>query len=277
MPARAGGAAASAAAIIRRGYVSRTTKGKGKVWRKRAAKAGGARGITSSIRGDFNRFLAADPFPPYCYKKLTYTGLVKPLTIAGQFYAGISFKWKLNALCDPYSTTGAAASTANHAPYGFTSMCSANGPYLRYKVKGVTIEITGRDPNQDTGVHIIAAVFGVSDSSSTTDSAYYDTLVQRPNTAMKFLTGTGSQQVHIKQYFPMNKLFEMTKSQYKNDVTTTTAGWNGAPQSIVRLEVNAVDPRGAGAATDMLADIKIHYHVQFYQRFTQANDNPANV
>lgn len=213
-----------------------------------------------NLRGMFGKFDDPNPFPLNLASKLTYTEILQVAGTNNLNTVGTTYYFNLNSLFDPYTAVG------GHQPYGFDQLCNSTGPYTRYKVNGVMVTITAMDPNADTTTNICVAVHPPGLSADTMLGLTLDQVNEKSNCITKYISNTGSQSRTIKQFFPMYKLFNVTKSQFNNDITNTTGPYNGNPGSMPTLEVGCCDPRAPAAATSVMLKVKLDYYAMFYER-----------
>lgn len=209
--------------------------------------------------GLWGNYLDAHPFPPTLRAKLTYTD---NFTLASAAITGNCNNvgtYNLNGLFDVDAGAG------GHQPLGFDQLCSANGPYYRYKVIGVEIDVTFVNPSADTATVCCVNIRNPG-SAFTLAGNNYSTIAEKQQCVTKFCNKNGNEKVRIKKYFPMHTLINITKSQYDNDMTSFSAQYSANPASIPQCEIGMCNPRAG--ASDVFAMFKINYTVEFYQRAT---------
>lgn len=207
---------------------------------------------------------ANDPFPPMCMKTMTYAAthqLHINNAIGTANFSSEERVWKLNSPVDPY--VGITPSVLNTSAYGMTEMASL---YNRYKVFGVLVEIQFFDPNEDG---LVAGVLfnNPSNGSNQLLNSSIGSVEKKPQGWTSSLANTGSQKLNFRQYYPMHQLFNLTKSQYANDIENTTSGTASDPATNAWVNICMADSN-ARANTDLYMQytIRLTYYTQFYQR-----------
>lgn len=208
-------------------------------------------------------FRKNDPFPAMCLKRMVYATRGQfALTRDGTtlFGSGLDQVFNLNTPWDPST---AITGETNVAAYGMTEMISL---YNRYKVHGVLVEVQFFDPSTD-GLVCGILFNNPSNLSATLAGKTIGAIEKRPMAWASSLANSGSQKLNFKQYFPMNKLFNLTKSQYKNDIENTTSDTNNKPATLVQMRMNVADSSAAASGTVYMNYVlKLTYFTQFYQR-----------
>lgn len=217
-------------------------------------------GIKRGIKGPLGRFDDMNPFPPQLYCKLGYSDTLTLSTTNLANTCGATLYMGLNTLYDPYLAAG------GHQPYGFDQLCAAAGPYLRYKVNACLVEMEFFSPSA-VDAHACIALHNVSDyaAGSTITVLTLNTIREKSNTQIRQVSTSGKRSVKVKQYIPINIMFEWTKEQFRTEMGSSTGAYNGNPGSIAAIEIGACDPRG-NAQSSILCDFRITYYGLFYER-----------
>lgn len=225
--------------------------------RNRNTAAAAASGITEPAQVGLPRFLNLDPFPPIMHRKLAYSQVVR-LTSGSGGLSGTSQVFRANSLYDP-DLTG-----TGHQPYGFDQLCSATGPYSRYKVCGAVITARVTAPALDDGVWVAVAIHNPG-SSATIAGLSLDTIAEKHNTKVMYISGTGEQEkVHTIKMPNLATYCNLTKQQFDTDKDNFTAAYNGNPGSVLRVEYTAVEPFVDSVGVTLL--VNIEYDATFYTR-----------
>lgn len=215
---------------------------------------------------------ANDPFPPKCFKRMTYCGtgqlVIQNGILGTSNFANVGgdVVWRLNSPYDPY--IGVAASL-NTSAYGMTEMASL---YNRYKVFGCLIEIQFYDPSALGDTRADGLVLGlILNNPSNTDTVTGLSIAaveRRPQGWTSTLADSGKQSLNFRQYLPMHTAFNVTKLQYAVDLENTTAATNSDPGSVPTLHLSMADSnaRSDSSVLYMNYTIKLTYFTQFYQR-----------
>lgn len=207
---------------------------------------------SATIRGPFRDYIARDPFPPSMFRKVTYSANVVLGTPATSLF-GTQSVYNLNGLYDVDAGVG------GHQPYGFDELMML---YEKYKVNGVLLNITINDPGAD-GVIVGMQVTPPSSSYSLTGKSL-DEIDEQPMSIVRRVNNTGSQKVHVKQYFPMHRILGLTPLQFKADLSEYTGNAATNPGSIPLFKIAALNI--AGTATAVSVTIKFTFYSQFYRR-----------
>lgn len=217
-------------------------------------------------RGSFAMFNDPNPFPSTLKCKLVYAGEDVLSTNTGATTCGTDYTWRLNSIRDPY--TGASG-PYNDGCYNFGKLLSASGPYTRYKVNAVLIDILAYDPagTSSDSTEVCAMITNPSSSSTISAVAPYD-LDKMPMSVVKRVSDSGSQRRRIKQYLPMYQAFGWSKEQFRADKDNTTAAYNSDPGSIPLLHVAVANARAANPATSVMLRVKLTYFCELYGRIT---------
>lgn len=216
-------------------------------------------GAGGSLSIPFKNFSSRHPFPINMWTKFTYTESLF-LANGATNTVGTTYKLGLNALWDVYLAAG------GHQPYGFDSLVSANGPYYRYKVWSVRLDLEFYDPSADSGIQICCAVHNpVSYAAGATISGLsIDQVSEKHNTFTKYISSTGAQTVRVSRVFPMHQLFNLTKAQFANDISTTTGSNAGNPASTPVLEIGILDSRSNTCS--VMVKGMLTFNTQLYDR-----------
>lgn len=210
-------------------------------------------------------FRSNDPFPPRCFKTMTYSasGQLDLITAGTANFSSSEYAWVLNSVADPF--LGTLPGNLNTACYGMTEMAAI---YNRYKVNGVLIEVQFFDPSVD-GL-VLGLLFNNPSNSEVLTGKSIGTVEKRPQGWTSTLANTGSQKMNFKQYFPMNVLGNITKSQFKNDITNWTAATTGSPATIPLMQLCMADSSARNPATPITLycafTIRLSYFTEFYAR-----------
>lgn len=218
-----------------------------------------AKGGLARTRGIVPLFKRADPFPLHKFYKLRYTGLYQ-LTIGATGTFGTMQSMRLNSLFDP-DLTG-----SGHQPYGYDQIAAV---YNRYKVYGAKVVSRTFAPSNQV-IAVGAIVTTPSDSSDTIASLDIQTVQEKNNCALWYLTNTGNQRVTKTQYFKMHQVMGITKAQFTTDLDNTTAAIGGNPGDACYISFAACSPNAGESSKTVFIEIDITYSVMLYDRKTLA-------
>lgn len=219
-------------------------------------------------RGSMSKYIDINPLPPTMYTKFVYNASdIISSGSSGSTLVATAYEFLLNGLQDPYvGVTG----QYNVSCAGYGQLLSSTGPYQRYKVNGVLIEIEAYDPDgadsdaSELCVQLLnntnfgAAVTIVGLSAQNIEST--------PRGFVKRISGSGSQRRYIKQYVPMWALMEMTKEQFRTERSATTADYAGLPSKKVSMQIGLANRRGPSTATTLCVKVRLTYHVELFDR-----------
>lgn len=202
------------------------------------------------------------PFPKNWFCKATYTDYFNLSTNNSLATVGTSYKYGLNCLDDPYLSAG------GHSVYGFNQLCTATGPYMRYKVHACRVQIEVQDPSADAAHNVIIAILSPAayGAGATIVGGNLSSLTEKHNIVSKYIPSSGPQLALYDQTFKMHTVFEMNKRQYREDITNTTGAHDGNPGSIAAVEIGILDAR-SGTTTTVVCKITLTYYIQYYQRY----------
>lgn len=213
--------------------------------------------ISRPITG-FPHYYVSDPFPPQMNRKLSYS-TITGLSSVSTGNVGTTKVIGLNCLYDP------DISGVGHQPFGFDQLCSANGPYLRYKVNSVHIKVTCiTQGSADTW-----AVFAVHNAASAATIAglSLDVLPEKQNVQYGFLSTAGDQQRVFHFNFDARSfpdLFGWSKLEARSDVDGSTGAHNSNPGTIPRFEYGVATAKVA--ISTMQTILEVTYDTTFYGR-----------
>lgn len=213
-----------------------------KNYRRRALKRP-ITGLASKVNPSYARmtkFSSGLPFPPIKNMKFHYTYMGTLNSVgSGSSLFGPSKTFQLNSLTAPEASGG-------HQPMGFDQICAAAAMYHRYKVNSVKVRISFSNPICSTAAALNSMWGGILINNPTnSDDITGDSISaisERPQgQVVKIPYQSGTNEAIIECYFPMNKLFNWTRLQFKADNSTTTGTYTGSPASMPTMTVAVVD------------------------------------
>lgn len=216
-------------------------------------------------KGPFSAFNAVNPFPVNYNTKFVYSCESELTTSTTRNITGGVVGFRLNSPYDPSTTSGITA--LNTAVYGYDKLLSSTGPYQRYKVKGVKIDLLIYNPSVD-GIAVCAKLktAGSSLGIGSTDIQY---LEKTPFCKVSRVNDTGSQKRRVVQYVPMHLLHGWTAEQFRVETGNTTGPYNNIPAADIQLYLAATctDSATASVARTVSYKLKITYYTQCYERY----------
>lgn len=205
----------------------------------------------------------SSPFPKTLYTWMTYEQ-IGGISNGGAGTFGTDQTFRLNSIFDP-DLTG-----VGHQPYGYDQL---SGIYGHYKVLRCRVNIWAQNPTDKTqGAYVGVTVQSSSDTNTPMSSKSPQTVAERPNANLLFVSGTGEQSTHTSFEVPLHEVLGLSKGEFLEDVEDTCAviGTNPAKQALVSLAM--ADPGGAagvGSATCTYR-IQLQFYVQMFSLVTQA-------
>lgn len=251
---------------------STKTKGKGKV--KGKGKGKGKKPLMRGLidvksqnsylpKGDFRRIADKNPFPPSMVVKFCYSGRNQLSTGNNVSAFGTQYDFRLNSPYDPY--TG-ITSEFNYGCAGWSQLLSATGPYTRYKVRAIYLNVCFYDPDgANSDSTICAVVINEPGITTTVTGSSISDMESSPNCRLVKVCNSGNQRAYIKQYFPMETLFAWSKTQYNANKEDTTGPYNNSPATIPLMSIACANERGV-AATTVLCHVNISFVTELYER-----------
>lgn len=210
-------------------------------------------GIASSGVSSLGRLFGRSPFPLRLNKVLHYQEDVD-LVCGTTNVLGTEMVYRLNDLFLP--KTGGIKQA-----YGFDQMQVL---YNRYKVNAVKIRLTIYDPKVADMLKVACIVLNPSESAYTLAGQTADAVGDKNNTWTAVIANSGSQKITRKMYFPVGKLANISKLQFKADPDNFTAGVGGSPATLVWMKLAACDPNGGGVTGSVRCKLDIFYYSTFY-------------
>lgn len=227
--------------------------------------------IPKAPKGAFTMYNDVSPLPLTMRTKFVYNAESILTTLAGFSTVGTEYKWVLNSAYDPYD--GTLPAIFNASCNGYTNLLTANGPYKRYKVNGVLIDVMIFDPDgtDSDSTELVAAVKNANDAATYTLVGVTAQSIEASQWGViKRVSDSGSQRRRFKQYFPMNVLFGWTAEQFRSEMANTTAPYNDSPASKPRLFIGLANRRAAATATTAIVKVRLTFYTTLYDRALNA-------
>lgn len=166
---------------------------------------------------------------------------------------------RLNSLYDPDFTGG------GHQPYLYDTMTAQ---YANYRVYAASVKIINSTIGASSDV-VLAARFGTNSASTALVGQTVDRATETSSAAIQYLSPSGNKRVStMKMYFPMHKIFGVSKYTYDSD-DNYQALYNTSPTQNAWLFLAAGSPSGT-SSTACTLQIIINYYCKFFNRVDQA-------
>lgn len=201
-----------------------------------------------------NVYQSPYPFPTSQIVRQTYSeAFTFNVGTTGTF--GTEKAFVLNAMYDPDYGTG------GHQPYGRDTLAAI---YDRYKVLGVFIDVTFYGPSSNT--FATAVKLSPEDQlGNTLQGQTVSAVMENNNTVVKFISSAGSQKNRYKAYFPMHKLLQVSKLQFKADIDNYDAPVGSNPSKSAYLRM-AVADSNLGSTGTVAGAISLTFVTYWHER-----------
>ncbi len=193
------------------------------------------------------------PFPPGMVRVFEYGQCTNMLEAA--VGAGVQQVWNANSLFDPDGTG------VGHQPLYYDQLLSATGPYTRYVVFRVTIEVTV------TNISANPVVFALYGQPGTMDYPSRDLLMEKPMSKRVFLSQSGGGQTtrKVQMTIPVEKLFGVTRARLHTD-DVFTGIYNANPSQLGFIVAMMYNMPGGGVVAQVSLATRIRFHARLYGR-----------
>lgn len=132
---------------------------------------------------------------------------------------------------------------SGHQPYSFDQLCSATGPYTKYKVLGYKCKLTFVNQSNVNPLHVCVRVRNITDNF-TLSNALVETALERQGTKLLVVPagpGTVSTTISVPD---LSVLFNWSREQYSADQSDSTGTYGSAPSRLVTLQIASSNPAG---------------------------------
>jgi hypothetical protein len=171
---------------------------------------------------------------PYCETFQLTSGSVLSTT-------GTAVQFVPNSLYAPLAS--------GHQPYTFDQLCSATGPYTKYKVLGFKCRLTFTNinaGNNQYGLQAVVRLVNITDNYSITGKLTEE-ILEKPTSKWGVVPATGNQSWSTTVDVPdLSVLFNWSKEQYTADTFASVGTYGAAPASLVGLHVALANPASVG-------------------------------
>lgn len=185
---------------------------------------------------------------------------------------GTEALYRLNSLYEPRQSPTQGIWNQGARALGYNDIA---GNWRKYKVIGVSIDVTVQNPKAVTGSASPGLAVGIAlqapQNSQNLTANLYGQADARSGCYVYYLTSAGSRKLRFKRYIPLYKLIGIKKNQFDNDMTSYTAPItaNVDAQNTPLLRVAICSTNDASLYQADL-DITINYHVELYDKITNA-------
>ncbi len=166
---------------------------------------------------------------------LPYTEVVGVQTSATPNLLGAASTFVPNSLYAPLAS--------GHQPYSFDQLCSANGPYTRYKVLGFKVKITLINQSNVNPLHVFIRLRNITDNYSIGGVTIEDASERQGSKMIVVPCGTAFTTTTI-SIPDLSVLFNWSKEQYSADQASSTGSYGTSPDRLVNLQIAASNPAG---------------------------------
>lgn len=156
--------------------------------------------------------------------------------------------------------------SGGHQPYYFDQLCSASGPYTKYKVIGFKCRITVVNSTANAvPLHFVTKLTNTTDSYSISNKLLEDVL-EKPGARMDVVPSSGTQSTVVNIDVPdLSVLFNWSREQYTADTIQTVGSYGTNPTSLVGLNL-AVSNAWSTSALAVNCTVEIWFDTVFTER-----------
>lgn len=204
----------------------------------------------------FPRFNVGNAFPTMMHVKFPYVSQFNINNPTAGTIGAVK-RFQLNSLFNPEPVGG-------HQPYSFDQLCSAIGPYERYKVTGVTVDVMVSSANSNPA-YIVTQLRNIVDAYSI-GGQFFQEALEKPTVRADFCPSAGPQMVRFRINLPtLAPLFNWNQSTFNLDMGQTTAPYNATPASFPELQFACC---GVSTASGLAVSARFMFDATLYQRET---------
>lgn len=186
------------------------------------------------IRGlsNFNYFSA---FPTTLRASLPYCEVIGLTTAATANTLGAVWDFVPNSLYAPLGS--------GHQPYTFDQLCSANGPYTKYKVLGYKCKITLVNQSNVNPIHVVVRARNITDNY-TLSGALVESALERQGSKLVTVPAGPGVAITTINVPDLSSMFNWSKEQYSADATVSVGAYGTAPDRLCTLQIASSNPAG---------------------------------
>lgn len=154
---------------------------------------------------------------------------------------------------------------SGHQPYSFDQLCSATGPYTKYKVLGYKVKFTFcSNPTSASPLHVVIRVQNITDNYSMS-AQLTENALERTGTKLVIVPAAICHAETTVSVPDLSVLFNWSKEQYTADVLQSVGSYGTSPTSLVGLQIAVSNPN-ANAATPVNVTAEFLFDVVFTER-----------
>lgn len=160
-----------------------------------------------------------------------------------------------------------APMASGHQPYTFDQLCSATGPYTKYKVLGYTAKLTFvTNPTSASPLQVVIRHQNITDNYTLSSKLLEDAL-ERTGTRLVTVPAATCTAYTTVSVPDLAVLFNWSKEQYSADTGASVGSYGSSPSSLVGLQIAVSNPN-ANAATPVNVTLECLFDVVFTERQT---------
>lgn len=213
--------------------------------KKRYGKRRTKRARKKTFRPSLQMAVLPTPFPRRMFTKLVYNENIQENPAALSY----GYRFLINSLYD-INSTGAGSQ-----PLFYDQLCSANGPYHRYRVRAVAFDITVS--NLNTPVKCVCSIFNNSNPGTFTESVENQRSIG-PRIINSMVNG-GKIMTKFKGFVKIKDIVGENLSDDRDQAT-----YNTSPNNAVYLRILADSLDGATNMTTINLDCKFTLMSEFF-------------
>lgn len=183
----------------------------------------------------FPRFNVHSAFPTTMRCTLPYCEVLGVQSTTTANTLGSSVTFVPNSMYAPLAS--------GHQPYSFDQLCSANGPYTRYKVLGFKVKLTliNNPLTENAPLMFVVRLRNITDNYDI-GAKFLEDAAERPTTRIIPVPASPAvaiTEVHVPD---LSVLFNWSKEQYSADVLNSVGSYGTSPSSLVGLQMAVSNP-----------------------------------
>lgn len=206
----------------------------------------------------FPNFNVFNAFPTTMRCTLPYCEVFGAASGTSANTTGTSVNLVANSLFAPMAT--------GHQPYSFDQLCSATGPYTKYKVLGFKCKFTATNSTANAyPLHLVVKLINITDNYSISSKLLEDVL-EKPGSRFTVCPSSGTQSVSMEVNVPdLSVLFNWSKEQYTADTISSVGSYGSSPSSLCGVNL-AVANAWSNSALFLNVTAEFWFDVVFTER-----------